>query len=455
VTFAPMALSGTTVFDGPANCSDTITEPEFIQTGTQSFIFTPTAPQGLDPLTLTGATTLPVLQQGVSFGPVAANWSVSQVNHAPDGANDESSTAAGVGVDIDALSNDTDPDGDTLDLVSVNDPIAGSALISRGAGPPVIRYIPDPGFVGTDTFGYQLRDNHGATAAAAVTVTVDGVSGTLELAQTQPPGANQSFSYTGPIPSTLTGTAITQTQVPGWTLSSITCSRGLVTASLPTATAVVTITADSTTTCTFSNAKLGDLTINVAYHYNAASALNQKRVTATGGSAVTIGGGAVTRVTEVCVFDEWLAALDKPAVDGIATLGPVVFGPPGATDAAPLGYDPFVLVAFRSNKVTRSEVPEPGSFSACQGGPFGGPTTLRIAAGTGMGTASATWWIQGPGGKPVLKTAESRLRVVVTTTSGTFVCTGPELSDVEKIPSSAKKTLDFAGQKSCAFTLSG
>ena len=85
--------------------------------------------------------------------------------------NDQVSTDPEVGIDIDVLTNDTDPDGDTLDLISVTDPPGGTTVISRGTQTQV-RYVPNRYFFGEDVFGYQVRDNHGATSTASVRVTV-------------------------------------------------------------------------------------------------------------------------------------------------------------------------------------------------------------------------------------------------------------------------------------------
>ncbi|MEV6344439.1 Ig-like domain-containing protein [Actinoplanes sp. NPDC051851] len=82
---------------------------------------------------------------------------------------DTASTAAATAVDIDVLANDTDPEGETLTLVSVTTPQHGSAVVVNGK----VRYTPAKGFSGTDTFTYTVRDSSGNTAIETVSVRVD------------------------------------------------------------------------------------------------------------------------------------------------------------------------------------------------------------------------------------------------------------------------------------------
>ena len=66
-------------------------------------------------------------------------------------------------VDIDVVANDFDPDG-TLDLTSiqiVDGPLRGQA-IPQGDG--TIRYVGEPGFIGTDVFQYTIEDNEGRSS---------------------------------------------------------------------------------------------------------------------------------------------------------------------------------------------------------------------------------------------------------------------------------------------------
>ena len=67
------------------------------------------------------------------------------------------------------LTGDTDPDGDTLTVESVTTPGDGTATINANG---TVRYTPDAGFVGTDTFDYTVADGNGGSDTGTVTVTV-------------------------------------------------------------------------------------------------------------------------------------------------------------------------------------------------------------------------------------------------------------------------------------------
>ena len=89
----------------------------------------------------------------------------------PPVADDESATTnGGEPVDVDVLQGDTDPDGDTLTLGNVTDPANGTATKNAD---DTIKYTPDAGFVGVDTFSYTISDGNGGTDTGTVTVTVN------------------------------------------------------------------------------------------------------------------------------------------------------------------------------------------------------------------------------------------------------------------------------------------
>ena len=167
----PVSYTTTITFAGPAVCADVLTSTGGSFLGTQLIFYTANPPVGLDPVHLEGSTTVDN-QQGLT-GPITWSWTVDVDNQPPVAVDDVASTAAGTGVDIDVLANDSDPDGDAIDLVSVTDPVNGTALIERGAN-VTIRYVPDDGFVGDDVFGYDVRDAHGATDTGSVRVSVTG-----------------------------------------------------------------------------------------------------------------------------------------------------------------------------------------------------------------------------------------------------------------------------------------
>ena len=93
---------------------------------------------------------------------------VRQDNQPPAANDDSANTAMNAAVQIAVLANDSDPDGDTLQVIAVSTPGHGTAVIS-GSG---VLYTPAAGFFGTDTFSYTVSDGLGGTDTATVTVTV-------------------------------------------------------------------------------------------------------------------------------------------------------------------------------------------------------------------------------------------------------------------------------------------
>ena len=73
---------------------------------------------------------------------------------------------------IDVLANDSDPDGDVINLTNVTQPQNGTARIENN----MIRYTPDPGFYGVNILEYNITDSYGANATGIVTITVKNAS---------------------------------------------------------------------------------------------------------------------------------------------------------------------------------------------------------------------------------------------------------------------------------------
>ena len=88
---------------------------------------------------------------------------------APVAGNDSASTSSGVSVVVHVLANDTDPDGDELQLDSVGTPAHGVATAHADGS---VTYAPAAGFEGNDAFAYTISDGHGGTATANVSVSV-------------------------------------------------------------------------------------------------------------------------------------------------------------------------------------------------------------------------------------------------------------------------------------------
>ena len=108
-------------------------------------------------------------------------------NTDPEAVTDIAATEPGVAVLIPVLANDTDADGDTLTLSGTTAPESGTV---EPLGGRALRYTPDTGFTGTDSFTYTVADGAGGTAIGTVLVDV--------LAKNRPPSAGTDLAATDP-----------------------------------------------------------------------------------------------------------------------------------------------------------------------------------------------------------------------------------------------------------------
>ena len=97
---------------------------------------------------------------------------VVNVNEVPEAEDDEAVTREDQAVTVDVLANDTDPDGDSLQVESVAAPEHGTAAVADGR----VRYSPAANYHGRDRFTYVVSDGNGGTAEATVEVTVEPVN---------------------------------------------------------------------------------------------------------------------------------------------------------------------------------------------------------------------------------------------------------------------------------------
>ena len=103
------------------------------------------------------------------------------VSHAPTAVDDTLVIDEDTTGTIDALANDSDPDGDPLTATITTPPAAGTASIAAG----VVTYHPAANYNGSDAIGYTVDDGHGNTATATIHVTVNPVE--------DPPSAQHDF----------------------------------------------------------------------------------------------------------------------------------------------------------------------------------------------------------------------------------------------------------------------
>jgi hypothetical protein len=94
-------------------------------------------------------------------------------NTSPVTVDDEVSTHVNMRVEVPVTVNDTDAEGDPINIVAVGTPQHGSTSI---AGASTIRYEPATGYVGTDQFTYSVVDGYGGSAEGTVRVEVQPAS---------------------------------------------------------------------------------------------------------------------------------------------------------------------------------------------------------------------------------------------------------------------------------------
>ncbi|MFT4924767.1 MAG: hypothetical protein ACI8WB_000851 [Phenylobacterium sp.] len=105
-------------------------------------------------------------------GSASASVTVNvQANGTPVATADSASGDSGTAIIIDVISNDIDPDGDSISIVAAT---AVNGTVSIGADNS-LTYQSNDGFSGEDSITYRLRDSLGAEAVGTVTVTVNAV----------------------------------------------------------------------------------------------------------------------------------------------------------------------------------------------------------------------------------------------------------------------------------------
>ena len=99
-------------------------------------------------------------------------FTITITNNAPVANDDFAVTSVNTPVTINATANDTDPNGDSLTIVSVS-PTNGTASIVNGTK---VLFTPNINFNGTATIGYTVSDGNGGTASALITVSISAVA---------------------------------------------------------------------------------------------------------------------------------------------------------------------------------------------------------------------------------------------------------------------------------------
>ena len=97
---------------------------------------------------------------------------VSSVNDSPSATNDLATTNEDTMATISVLANDSDVDGNILEVSSATQGSSGSTSITSNT----IRYTPHVNFNGEDSFSYTIQDGNGGSASATVLITINAVN---------------------------------------------------------------------------------------------------------------------------------------------------------------------------------------------------------------------------------------------------------------------------------------
>jgi len=95
-------------------------------------------------------------------------------NQAPVAKDDSAVTPEDSPVTVPVLDNDTDPDGDTLAPILVQDVVHGTLTLQEDGS---FTYLPEPNFHGIDSFTYQASDGNALSNTAIVTILVEAHGG--------------------------------------------------------------------------------------------------------------------------------------------------------------------------------------------------------------------------------------------------------------------------------------
>ncbi len=148
------ALSLESVTD-PANGSIT-----YISGGNGDFIYTPDDGFfGEDSFTYT------ITDDSGNTSEATVYVTVEEVNNPPEAVDDSATLRSPAPIVIDVLANDTDADADTLTVVSVQQPLYGSAVLNDDG---TITYTPFEDPSAEDSFTYTIHDGNGGYSSATV-----------------------------------------------------------------------------------------------------------------------------------------------------------------------------------------------------------------------------------------------------------------------------------------------
>ncbi|MEM0985389.1 MAG: VCBS domain-containing protein [Pseudomonadota bacterium] len=103
------------------------------------------------------------------------------VNTPTAAENDAATTDEDTAVIVEVLANDTDADGDSLEIASISNAVNGSASANADG---TVTFTPNLDFNGTSSFDYTVSDGRGGTDTASVLVTVNAVADPANISGT-------------------------------------------------------------------------------------------------------------------------------------------------------------------------------------------------------------------------------------------------------------------------------
>jgi len=95
---------------------------------------------------------------------------ITVLNQSPVAVDDYAATQGTAAITISPLVNDSDPEGDAINIAGVTQGALGSVVANANA---TLTYTANAGVVGNDTFTYTIRDLYGARATATIFVTLN------------------------------------------------------------------------------------------------------------------------------------------------------------------------------------------------------------------------------------------------------------------------------------------
>ncbi len=98
---------------------------------------------------------------------------IELANQSPTATTDILGTNEDIALDVNVLSNDSDPEGDSLSIETFTQPSNGSVV---QFGDSTLRYQPNTNFFGLDTFQYTINDGQGNSTTGEVQLTVSAVN---------------------------------------------------------------------------------------------------------------------------------------------------------------------------------------------------------------------------------------------------------------------------------------